>query len=227
MDFLCCDIALRGRARTSTTCKSSWPGTWARSQKTPLWSDQLILMMQIEVLWTALRQKTYQAEVLVEESNLWLWQSFAIIIYCFSFGLWTLPSVYLRVLRNTWLSEHTLNCMIYLLSIWGCGGCTISVAVTKRHHHYLLLVPLVALFIPSVFTCWSEHTLSHVKPRFCLMSSSFGCDGNSWSNDFTSLFWICILRVPHFWSQYSYTVPFSDPSLVHIYFISTHYNSWS
>ena len=30
---------------TSTTCKSSWPGKWARSQKTPEWPDQLRLMM--------------------------------------------------------------------------------------------------------------------------------------------------------------------------------------
>ena len=36
-------MTVEGRARSSTTCKSSWHGTWARSQKTPEYSDQLSL----------------------------------------------------------------------------------------------------------------------------------------------------------------------------------------
>ena len=122
----------------------------------------------------------------------------------------------------TWLSEHTLNCMIYLLSIWGCGECTISVAVSKRHHHYFLLVPLVAL--SPVYLRVEVNTLStssHVKPRFCLMSSSFGCDGNSWSNDFISLFWIFIQRVPYSWSHL-YCSLLRPLSCIHS--ISTHYS---
>ena len=33
-------MTVERRARTSTTCKSSWLGTWARSQRTPEWLDK-------------------------------------------------------------------------------------------------------------------------------------------------------------------------------------------
>ena len=70
----------------------------------------------------------------------------------------------------------------HLLSIWGRGGCTISVAVTKRRHHFLLLAFLVALSpVYLRVEVNTQSTLFRVKPM-CLMSSSFGCDGNSWSN---------------------------------------------
>ena len=56
-------------------------------------------------------------------------------------------------------------------------------AVTKRRHHSLLLVFLVALSpVYLRVEVNTQSTLFRVKPRFCLMSSSFGCDGNSWSN---------------------------------------------
>ena len=47
-------------ARTSTTCKSSWLGKWARSQKNS-WVARSVKIydVDIKVLWTALRQKTY------------------------------------------------------------------------------------------------------------------------------------------------------------------------
>ena len=56
-------------------------------------------------------------------------------------------------------------------------------AVTKRRHHFLLLAFLVALSpVYLRVEVNTQSTLFRVKPRFCLMSSSFGCDGNSWSN---------------------------------------------
>ena len=91
----------------------------------------------------------------------------------------------------------------------------------------LSLACFFGCIIPSVFTCWSEHTVNFISCQTKILFNEF----KFWlwrkllvqCNDFTSLFWICILRVPHFWSQY--TVPRSPLSC--IYSISTHYNSWS
>ena len=102
-------------ARTSTTCKSSWLGKWARSQ----FQSRSVEIddVDIKALWTALRQKTYKAKALVPGGAI---QCVAVTQHrhCFSFCLWTFPSVYLRDSVDTrWTvcsyhfwSQYTLPC---------------------------------------------------------------------------------------------------------------------
>ena len=127
------------------------------------------------------------------QQHLWLWQSVAIIIYCFSFCLWTLPSVFLRDWVNTrwtiWSISYQSEVVVDVPSLWLWRSVATIFSCLFLWLHY----PQCIIKRVQVNT---QSTLSHVKQRFCLVSSSFGCDGNSWSNDFTSLFWICILRIP-------------------------------
>ena len=121
------------------------------------------------VLWTSCVVILLR-DVSIAQQHLWLWQSVAIIIYCFSFCLWTLPSVY-------WVNIEWTHVELYDLS-------PINLRLWWMYHHLcgcdevsppLSLACSFGCIIPSVFTCWSEHTvsidtlstLSHVKPRFC------------------------------------------------------------
>ena len=82
------------------------------------------------VLWTSCVVILLR-DVSIAQQHLWLWQSVAIIIYCFSFCLWTLPSVY-------WVNIEWTHVELYDLS-------PINLRLWWMYHHDLLLVPLVAL----------------------------------------------------------------------------------
>ena len=85
------------------------------------------------VLWTSCVVILLR-DVSIAQQHLWLWQSVAIIIYCFSFCLWTLLSVYWVNIEWTHVELYDLSSINLRLWLW-----------RKCRHRYLLIVPLVAL----------------------------------------------------------------------------------
>ena len=103
-------------ARTSTTCKSSWLGKWARSQKLLSGRISWDWWCRYSSVWTALRQKTYQAMASVPGGAI---QCVAVTQHRHHILLFILfVNISLSIL--TWFSGHTLNCMLisFLVSIY-------------------------------------------------------------------------------------------------------------
>ena len=107
--------------------------------------------------------------MLVEESNLWLWQIVAIIIYCFSFCRWTVNIILSVLTWIEWTHVELYNLSQINLRLWWmyhlCG--------CDEKSPTLSLACSFGCIIPSVFTCWSGHTVNFISYQTKILFNEF------------------------------------------------------